>query len=72
MSGRQSLSKLAAHMSELLFFQIELSKNYGMTDWKDDIKNLLIRSGIENRELVFLFSDTQVRFYSLLSNFSFY
>lgn len=55
------MSKLAAHVSELMLFQIELSKSYGMSDWRDDVKNIMLRSGMENRESVFLFSDTQVR-----------
>lgn len=60
LSGRQSLSRLASHTSELYLFQIELSKNYGTSDWRDDLKSIMLRSGLENRESVFLFSDTQV------------
>ncbi|KAK6626143.1 hypothetical protein RUM43_006448 [Polyplax serrata] len=67
-SGRQSLSKLAAHVSELMLFQIELSKSYGMSDWRDDVKNIMLRSGMENRESVFLFSDTQIKLESFLED----
>ena len=41
-------------------FQIELSKNYGIAEWRDDVKNCLMKAGLENRPMVFLFSDTQV------------
>ena len=41
-------------------FQIELSKNYGIAEWREDVKNCLLKAGIENTAIVFLFNDTQV------------
>ena len=41
-------------------FQIELSKNYGIQEWRDDVKNVLLKAGLDNKQMVFLFSDTQV------------
>lgn len=58
--GRQSLTRLAAYISEFYCFQIELSKTYGLVEWRDDVKKLLLRAGLQKRESVFLFSDTQV------------
>lgn len=37
-SGRQSLSRLAAAISDFHVFQPEISKSYGMTEWREDIK----------------------------------
>ena len=42
-------------------FQIELSKNYGIAEWREDVKNCLLKAGVENTAIVFLFNDTQVR-----------
>jgi len=46
--------------AEYDLFQVELSKNYGLSDWHDDLKKVMLKAGVENKPVVFLFSDTQV------------
>ncbi|XP_043259684.1 dynein axonemal heavy chain 1-like [Colletes gigas] len=60
-SGRQSLTRLATHMQDYNCFQIELSGAYTTNDWRDDIKNTMMKAGVQNQFMVFLFSDTQIK-----------
>lgn len=67
-SGRQSLTKLAASMSEFMLFQVEITKNYGSMEWRDDLKKFLSKAGAEGIQSVFLFSDTQLQKESFLED----
>ncbi|KAM9533492.1 LOW QUALITY PROTEIN: dynein axonemal heavy chain 1 [Guaruba guarouba] len=65
--GRQSLTRLATHMADYECFQIEVSKNYGMTERRDDGKKIM-KAGIENLPNTFLFVDTQIKNESFLED----
>uniref|UniRef100_A0A8D3C251 AAA+ ATPase domain-containing protein n=1 Tax=Scophthalmus maximus TaxID=52904 RepID=A0A8D3C251_SCOMX len=67
-SGRQSASKLGTFINDYILFQIELTKNYSMSDWRDDLKRLMIKAGIEGKNLVFLFNDSQIKDEAMLED----
>lgn len=67
-SGRQSATKLGTFISDYVLFQIELTKNYSMSDWRDDLKRMMLKAGIEGKSLVFLFTDSQIKDEAMLED----
>ncbi len=59
-SGKQSLTRLAASVSGLEMFQIQLRKGYSITDLKADVAQLYMKAGVKNIGTVFLLTDAQV------------
>lgn len=59
-SGRKSVTTLSTYVADFQLFQIELAKGYGLNEWHDDMKKLLMQAGAHNKNMVFLFPDTQI------------
>ncbi|NXE97067.1 DYH10 protein, partial [Menura novaehollandiae] len=70
-SGKQSLTRLAAYTAGCEVFEIILSRGYGENNFRDDLKSLYQKLGIENKPMVFLFTDGHVAeesFLELINN----
>ncbi|KAL1282482.1 hypothetical protein QQF64_001285, partial [Cirrhinus molitorella] len=59
-TGKQSLTRLAAHMCGYRCFQIELSRGYNYDSFHEDLRKLYKMAGLEGQDMVFLFTDTQI------------
>lgn len=59
-SGKQSLCKLASYAAGCDVFEITLSRGYGESSFRDDLKILYNKLGMENKKTVFLFTDQHV------------
>mmetsp|Transcript_11130 Transcript_11130/g.16401 ORF Transcript_11130/g.16401 Transcript_11130/m.16401 type:complete len:2518 (+) Transcript_11130:122-7675(+) len=59
-SGRHSLTRLAAHMQEYKCIELEVTKNFNMKTFLENMKEMLLQAGCDNKQIVFLFSDTQI------------
>ncbi|XP_071394424.1 dynein axonemal heavy chain 10, partial [Centroberyx affinis] len=70
-SGKQSLTKLAAFAAGCEVFEITLSRGYAESNFREDLKTLYLKLGIENKKTVFLFTDAHVAeegFLELINN----
>jgi dynein heavy chain len=60
-SGRSSLARLSAYICKITLFTIEITKNYRFLEFREDIRKLYMMAGTENKEVMFLFNDTQIK-----------
>ncbi|KAF4798840.1 Dynein-1-alpha heavy chain, flagellar inner arm I1 complex [Turdus rufiventris] len=70
-SGKQSLTRLAAYTAGCEVFEIILSRGYGENNFRDDLKNLYQKLGVDDKSMVFLFTDGHVAeesFLELINN----
>ncbi|XP_036352277.2 dynein axonemal heavy chain 10 [Ochotona princeps] len=70
-SGKQSLARLAAFTAGCEVFEILLSRGYSENNFREDLKNLYLKLGVENRRIIFLFTDAHVAeegFLELINN----
>ncbi|CAK4102409.1 unnamed protein product [Aphanomyces euteiches] len=59
-SGKQSLARLAAFVQEAACHQIEITRGYGMAEFHEDLKTLMLKAGVGGQPTVFLFTDSQI------------
>eukprot|EP01064_Diplonema_japonicum_P033482 TRINITY_DN6608_c3_g1_i1.p1 TRINITY_DN6608_c3_g1~~TRINITY_DN6608_c3_g1_i1.p1 ORF type:complete len:4220 (+),score=898.37 TRINITY_DN6608_c3_g1_i1:135-12794(+) len=59
-SGKQSLTRLAASITECQVFQIEVNSKYNMDKFHEDLLILYQIAGVDQRPVVFLFNDSQI------------
>ncbi|XP_044777260.1 dynein axonemal heavy chain 10 isoform X1 [Neomonachus schauinslandi] len=70
-SGKQSLARLAAFTAGCEVFEILLTRGYSENNFREDLKNLYLKLGIENKMMIFLFTDAHVAeegFLELINN----
>uniref|UniRef100_A0A8B7WIF1 Dynein heavy chain 6, axonemal n=1 Tax=Castor canadensis TaxID=51338 RepID=A0A8B7WIF1_CASCN len=59
-TGKQSLTRLAAHICGYKCLQIELSRGYNYDTFHEDLRKLYKMAGVDDKNMVFLFTDTQI------------
>jgi dynein heavy chain len=69
-SGRQSCAQLAVHVVDHAIFRIEISRSYGVNEWREDLKSVLTAAGTGPRPVVFFFSDVQIKDESFVEDLS--
>lgn len=67
-SGKQSLTRLAAHIVDYQIFFVEISRTYGSNEWHDDLKTIMKQVSSSDLHGVFLFTDLQIKDESFLED----
>lgn len=67
-SGKQSTARLAAFVADMQCLSIEINRGYGLRDFREDMKKFMIATGVEGKDIVFLFADNQVVDESMLED----
>ena len=58
--GRRTTLSLVAHMHHMEIFTPHISRNYGIKQFKTELKSIMLKSGIEGIEVVLLIEDHQL------------
>lgn len=67
-SGRQSMTRLAAAILNQSLYQPEITKNYGLNEFRDDLKVMLREAGGAGKDTVFLFNEGQMKMEEFLQD----
>jgi len=52
---------LSSYISDFELCQVEITKTYGVVEWRDDLKKFLMKAGADAIPCVFLLDDTQIK-----------
>jgi dynein heavy chain 1, cytosolic len=58
--GKTTLSRFVAWMNNLTVFQIKAGRNYGVTDFDDDLRSIMKRAGCKGEKICFIFDESNV------------
>lgn len=58
--GKQSIARLASHINGYQCMQIELTRGYDQSSFREDLRKYYINAGVNNNPTVFLMNDTQI------------
>jgi len=59
-SGKQSLCRLAAFISDFEVRQISVTSSYGVEDLKEELRSIYMSAGVRGNPIVFLMTDSQI------------
>lgn len=60
-SGRESLTQLATSMAGSTLIRVNVTHNYGVKNFEEDLKPAVFGAGVHAKHVVFLLKDAQVR-----------
>lgn len=61
-TGRITSIKLAACMAGSQLFHFDFNQNYSIQNWKEDVKNALIATGLNGKHTILLYPDPKLKY----------
>ena len=58
--GKTTLSRFVSWMNNLSVFQIKAGRNYELTDFDNDLRDVMKRSGVKGEKICFIFDESNV------------
>lgn len=58
----------ALELNHSFLYQIEISRVYGQSEWRDDIRRMLMKAGIVGKPLAFLLADNQIMYEGMVED----
>ncbi|KAJ6635868.1 Dynein axonemal heavy chain 10 [Pseudolycoriella hygida] len=59
-SGKKSITRLAAFAAECEIFEISLTRGYNLSNFREDLKILFNRTGVDDKKTAFILSAAQI------------
>lgn len=59
-SGRQSTTRMAAFIGGMDLVGVVIVRGYGLIEFREDVKQFMIKAGVEGKPTVFLFTESQI------------
>ncbi|XP_038073413.1 dynein heavy chain 6, axonemal-like isoform X3 [Patiria miniata] len=59
-TGKASTAQLASHVSGCVLYRLTLTRGYGQSDFRDDLKKVFRIAGVQDSNTVFLLTDSDI------------
>jgi dynein heavy chain 1 len=56
--GKTTLSRFVSWMNNISVFQIKAGRNYNLTDFDEDLRNVMKRAGVKQEKICFIFDES--------------
>ncbi|XP_041352994.1 dynein heavy chain 6, axonemal-like isoform X2 [Gigantopelta aegis] len=59
-TGKSTIVNLAAYISDCELFRLTLNKSYNIPEFRDDLKKVFLKTGVQNKNTAFLLTDSDI------------